>query len=159
MVVPPHNVAAGPTGLPPSSPSGLHLPFLPSFVPGYSPGNWSSLIGIITAIVGNVLISFALNLQRYAHIRLERERQASERQWKRRKTGPCRRGHFEDRNDKVTVPRRPAEQEQEQEQRRADNGADGHGRARISTESDPLLPVEQSNSDGGDDAQIGRAHV
>ena len=35
--------------------------------------NWSSLIGIVTAIVGNVLISFALNMQRYAHIRLDRE--------------------------------------------------------------------------------------
>ncbi|KAI9850929.1 MAG: hypothetical protein M1838_004815 [Thelocarpon superellum] len=34
---------------------------------------WSSLIGIITAIVGNILISFALNIQRYAHIRLSRE--------------------------------------------------------------------------------------
>lgn len=36
---------------------------------------WSSFIGIITAIVGNVLISFALNIQRYAHLRLERERE------------------------------------------------------------------------------------
>lgn len=34
---------------------------------------WSSLIGIVTAIVGNILISFALNIQRYAHIRLGRE--------------------------------------------------------------------------------------
>lgn len=34
---------------------------------------WSSLIGIITAISGNILISFALNIQRYAHIRIERE--------------------------------------------------------------------------------------
>lgn len=34
---------------------------------------WSSLIGIITAIVGNILISFALNIQRYAHIRLNEE--------------------------------------------------------------------------------------
>src|SRR5579862_3255953 len=34
---------------------------------------WSSLIGIVTAISGNVLISFALNIQRYAHIRLRRE--------------------------------------------------------------------------------------
>jgi magnesium transporter len=34
---------------------------------------WSSLIGIVTAICGNVLISFALNIQRYAHIRLQRE--------------------------------------------------------------------------------------
>lgn len=36
---------------------------------------WSSFIGIVTAIVGNILISFALNIQRYAHIRIERDRQ------------------------------------------------------------------------------------
>ncbi|KAK5997429.1 putative magnesium transporter NIPA7 [Cladobotryum mycophilum] len=35
---------------------------------------WSSLIGIITAIVGNVLIALALNVQRYAHTRLHREK-------------------------------------------------------------------------------------
>jgi hypothetical protein len=35
---------------------------------------WSSLIGIVTAIVGNILISFALNIQRYAHTRLHQER-------------------------------------------------------------------------------------
>lgn len=35
---------------------------------------WSSLIGIVTAIVGNILISFALNIQRYAHIKLHDER-------------------------------------------------------------------------------------
>lgn len=34
---------------------------------------WSSLIGITTAIVGNILISFALNIQRYAHIQLHEE--------------------------------------------------------------------------------------
>ncbi|TVY90091.1 NIPA-like protein, partial [Lachnellula willkommii] len=38
---------------------------------------WSSLIGIVTAIVGNILISFALNIQRYAHIRLHEERSQS----------------------------------------------------------------------------------
>lgn len=36
---------------------------------------WSSFIGIVTAIIGNILISFALNIQRYAHIRMERDRQ------------------------------------------------------------------------------------
>jgi magnesium transporter len=46
------------------------------------PGNWSSLIGIITAIVGNILISFALNTQRYAHTRLEQEWQEKERRRK-----------------------------------------------------------------------------
>lgn len=38
---------------------------------------WSSFIGIVTAIVGNLLISFALNTQRYAHIRIDREHKAS----------------------------------------------------------------------------------
>lgn len=36
--------------------------------------NWSSLIGITTAIIGNILIALALNVQRYAHIRLHRQR-------------------------------------------------------------------------------------
>ncbi|OAA55583.1 DUF803 domain protein membrane protein [Niveomyces insectorum RCEF 264] len=44
--------------------------------PGSDPAsNWSSLIGIVTAIVGNVLIALALNVQRYAHTRLHRQRQ------------------------------------------------------------------------------------
>ena len=42
---------------------------------------WSSLIGIITAIVGNVLISFALNIQRYAHIRLDQDRSRRTKSW------------------------------------------------------------------------------
>jgi len=46
-------------------------------------GNWSSAIGIVTAICGNVLISIALNTQRYAHIRLHD--QWAERQRKRKK--------------------------------------------------------------------------
>ena len=43
---------------------------------------WSSLIGIVTAITGNILISFALNLQRYAHIRLNRERIKRTESWR-----------------------------------------------------------------------------
>lgn len=39
-------------------------------------GGWSSLIGVVTAIVGNILISFALNTQRYAHMRLSRDKEA-----------------------------------------------------------------------------------
>ena len=42
---------------------------------------WSSLIGIVTAIVGNILISFALNTQRYAHIRLGREQNEERGRW------------------------------------------------------------------------------
>ncbi|KAL3442216.1 magnesium transporter NIPA-domain-containing protein [Aspergillus insuetus] len=48
---------------------------------------WSSLIGIITALAGNVLISLALNIQRYAHIRIgkewEHEKLQQEVGWKR----------------------------------------------------------------------------
>ncbi|KAJ2905953.1 putative magnesium transporter NIPA7 [Zalerion maritima] len=36
--------------------------------------NWSSLIGIVTAIVGNTFIALALNVQRYAHVRLQKRR-------------------------------------------------------------------------------------
>lgn len=43
---------------------------------------WSSLIGIITAIVGNILISFALNIQRYAHIRLHKEQNERKEKFK-----------------------------------------------------------------------------
>ncbi|CCU82732.1 DUF803 domain membrane protein [Blumeria hordei DH14] len=35
---------------------------------------WSTIIGIITAIIGNVLISFALNIQRFAHLKLHEQR-------------------------------------------------------------------------------------
>ncbi|KAK1832269.1 magnesium transporter NIPA-domain-containing protein [Podospora conica] len=42
--------------------------------PGDDLQNWSSLIGITTAICGNVLIALALNVQRYAHIRLHRQK-------------------------------------------------------------------------------------
>jgi len=44
---------------------------------------WSSFIGIITAIVGNILISFALNIQRYAHMRLHKEKQKRRERLKR----------------------------------------------------------------------------
>ncbi|CZT08687.1 uncharacterized protein RAG0_13708 [Rhynchosporium agropyri] len=44
---------------------------------------WSSLIGIITAIIGNILISFALNIQRYAHIRLHQGRTARKEKLKK----------------------------------------------------------------------------
>ncbi|KAJ5576187.1 Magnesium transporter NIPA [Penicillium sp. DV-2018c] len=61
-----------------------HLFVAPSNSTAGTPGNngdngsggmheWSSLIGIVTALCGNVLISLALNIQRYAHIRIGRE--------------------------------------------------------------------------------------
>ncbi|PHH81649.1 hypothetical protein CDD82_285 [Ophiocordyceps australis] len=47
--------------------------------PGQALKNWSSLIGIVTAIVGNLLIALALNVQRYAHTRLRKERVGRQR--------------------------------------------------------------------------------
>ncbi|GKZ28689.1 hypothetical protein AbraIFM66950_011755 [Aspergillus brasiliensis] len=52
---------------------------------------WSSLIGIVTALCGNVLISLALNIQRYAHIRIDKEWEQDklkhELDWKRASHG------------------------------------------------------------------------
>ncbi|KAJ5287265.1 hypothetical protein N7478_002951 [Penicillium angulare] len=59
----------------PTSASSPFAPFL-LFFKGHTEEEihqWSSLIGIVTALVGNVLISLALNIQRYAHIRINRE--------------------------------------------------------------------------------------
>ncbi|KAL4909381.1 hypothetical protein BDW74DRAFT_80525 [Aspergillus multicolor] len=68
-----------PTPFPSPAPSPHSLPTLSSDL-GHNHGDggsgeyeWSSLIGIITALAGNVLISLALNIQRYAHIRIEKE--------------------------------------------------------------------------------------
>ncbi|KAK3990585.1 magnesium transporter NIPA-domain-containing protein [Cladorrhinum sp. PSN332] len=79
----------------------------PSWLPSFSSGNpddpdggdeelqnWSSLIGIITAICGNVLIALALNVQRYAHIRLHRHKAAvRERARQALKNAQQRQGH------------------------------------------------------------------
>lgn len=82
-MLPPTSVAAGPA----TATSDAPTPTSTSIIPPYGSAQWNSLIGIVTAIVGNILISFALNTQRYAHIRLEREWQAKERQRKRRSAG------------------------------------------------------------------------
>jgi drug/metabolite transporter (DMT)-like permease len=48
---------------------------------------WSSFIGICIAIAGNVLISLALNVQKYAHTRLEREAERRRESGRRRGIG------------------------------------------------------------------------
>ncbi|KAJ5099855.1 hypothetical protein N7532_006856 [Penicillium argentinense] len=64
-------------------------------------GEWSSLIGIITALAGNVLISLALNIQRYAHLRIAREweqdKVKKEAEWRRNHP------HTDERNSYGTV--------------------------------------------------------
>lgn len=93
--------------------------------------NWSSLIGIITAIVGNVLISFALNTQRYAHIKLDREWQQEEKRRKRRSKSGTRISRLGEEGRKSTGSQAPG---------------------RNSTEQDPLL----ADGNGEDDANPGR---
>lgn len=83
MRIPPSSVAAGSATRPPSPSNDNVALWILGDSGGYDE-SWSSLIGIVTAIVGNVLISFALNMQRYAHIRLDREWQEKERKRKRR---------------------------------------------------------------------------
>ncbi|RMZ78991.1 hypothetical protein DV737_g3625, partial [Chaetothyriales sp. CBS 132003] len=52
---------------------GTPLRFMAVALEDDTSSGWSSFVGIITAIVGNILISFALNTQRYAHVRLSEE--------------------------------------------------------------------------------------
>ena len=78
--------------------------------------NWSSLIGIITAIVGNILIALALNVQRYAHIRIhKRQLQARNRARQAMKNASNGRPHG------------PGEQAQGQEQGRGQEQERGDG--------------------------------
>ncbi|KAK4123887.1 DUF803-domain-containing protein [Parathielavia appendiculata] len=66
---------------PPSSPASLGQRTWPAWLsdgdessPDDKLQRWSSLIGIVAAICGNALIALALNVQRYAHIRLHRKK-------------------------------------------------------------------------------------
>lgn len=73
--------------------SGYHLHVSDDSGPGSKLREWSSLIGIVTAIIGNILISFALNIQRYAHIRLAREQEEQKKPWDTRHTNNGQRGY------------------------------------------------------------------
>ncbi|KAL9130372.1 MAG: hypothetical protein Q9217_001430 [Psora testacea] len=64
-----------------------------SGAPGTTLREWSSLIGIVTAIVGNIIISFALNIQRYAHIRLAREQSQGKEYWNGTRKGNASRSY------------------------------------------------------------------
>jgi drug/metabolite transporter (DMT)-like permease len=116
--------------------------------------DWSSLIGIVTAIVGNVLISFALNTQRYAHLRLSQD--SSERAEKRRaerKKGKSRNGNGKSRarGDGRHYGSSEAQQQEEQEEiaeeRARENARYGPANGALELEEeeepregDPLIP-------------------
>lgn len=101
--------------------------------------DWSSLIGIVTAIVGNVLISFALNTQRYAHLRLSQEKSdhAERRRSQRKKGGKKEAGG---------VRNYGTQQEEIAEERARDNARYGPANGELELEEeeahegDPLIP-------------------
>ena len=98
--------------------------------------SWSSLIGVITAICGNVLISFALNTQRYAHLRLSRDREAQQSRQREVKTGQ---------NTGWAIEQRNVAEDRSSQNANGRAIPDGDG---VVNENTPLIPELQR---GGDD--------
>ena len=105
-------------------------------------GDWSSFIGIGTAICGNILISFALNTQRYAHIRLEREKDDTERKRLKRRNGG--EPDYGTQQDGVAEERERLNNEARVGRRISNELQNGYGR---DVETDQLLPGSK-NRDG-----------
>ncbi|KAK4543105.1 hypothetical protein LTR36_005882 [Oleoguttula mirabilis] len=102
-------------------------------------GGWSSLIGIITAICGNILISFALNTQRYAHIRLSRDRD----EWAEKQKAEQRQGRRKPRTYGTQQGDIAEERALANAQSEAGDGAKGDYALEApgeSNEADPLIP-------------------
>lgn len=93
---------------------------------------WSSFIGITTSIAGNILISFALNIQRYAHIRIEREWAQRRSWWKK---GLAERRKTSGRHSISTYGAVENSDEDEDDQE-YEEGSNGHGRGRREAGSD-----------------------
>ncbi len=95
---------------------------------------WSSLIGIVTAIVGNILISFALNIQRYAHIRLGREQEENKELWSDgfksngQKNYGTQQAEIAEERAKINL-NAPAEEDEQPGKGRNGNGTSNHGSA------------------------------
>ena len=115
--------------------------------------DWSSLIGIVTAIVGNVLISFALNTQRYAHLRLSQDssERAEKRRAERRKKKNGKNGKSRARGDGRHYGSEAQQQQDEQEdiaeERARENARYGPANGQLELEEeeepqegDPLIP-------------------
>ena len=132
---PPWRIAAGSASSPPGYPP---APSPASGLPSTNNGNWSSFIGIATAIAGNILISFALNVQRYAHIRLMRERDERLREWERKREASAERPSHDSADSEED--RRMAISSRG----RAEACDGGLEEQREQHESDPLLPSSKA---------------
>lgn len=96
----------------------------------------SSIIGIVTAIIGNILISFALNTQRYAHIRLRQERDEQQEKNSRNKQGYKGAGGYGTQQEEIAEDR--AKKNLSWEQTGKQHDSHGQGGA-TESETAPLL--------------------
>ncbi|KAF2721332.1 DUF803-domain-containing protein [Polychaeton citri CBS 116435] len=111
--------------------------------------NWSSIIGIVVAICGNVLISFALNTQRYAHMRLRRERDERQEKVDAAKKRKQARGYGTHQSG-IGQPAEVGEDDG------IDNGATSAGRDdQDAHESEPLLPQHSDSKKPSNAASSG----
>lgn len=113
---------------------------------GISADGWSSLIGIVTAIVGNIFISVALNTQRYAHIRLNKEWVEKQKQLRRERRA------IANGNGQSTQQTRKEDKAKPSVKRRHTNGASVRrssavGSLHPATETDPLIPRTSEDED------------
>jgi hypothetical protein len=122
---------------------------------GDTTGDWSSLIGITTAIIGNILISIALNTQRYAHIKLNNqyaERQRSLRRAQRRAERTANGGYG---TQPSSRSKERARQDAQNGHRASEdgetNGSNGRYRdeeEESSSENEPLLALSMHSENG-----------
>ena len=117
---------------------------------------WSPIIGIVTAIIGNILISLALNTQRYAHIRLSRERREQEE--KRKNDRPTRKqGHGRGYGTSTVQQAEIADARARKNRNAQQDGKPGDVDGAAEGESQPLLsPSERTDQGDGDEKN---AHV
>lgn len=109
---------------------------------------WSSLIGIVTAIIGNILISFALNIQRYAHIRLRREQEERNEHWDH---GQAKKGYKSYGTQQTTIAEERAELNltapmQQEGTGNGHSSGDGMGSNGMSAETDSMHSQSTSES-------------
>ncbi|KAK5458310.1 hypothetical protein LTS15_004390 [Exophiala xenobiotica] len=115
---------------------------------------WSSFIGIITAIIGNLLISFALNTQRYAHILIERNHNGSRKSHPNGIASTVRTGYGTDQQEQIAEARRkanlglPDRKEHTAEDSTASADVDVEGGSESPTE-EPRHKSEPENEDEG----------
>ncbi|KIW75456.1 hypothetical protein Z517_10197 [Fonsecaea pedrosoi CBS 271.37] len=94
--------------------------------PGAGYEKWSSFIGIVAAVVGNLLISFALNTQRYAHILIDREYSESRKSFANGHAAPgCGPGFANEEQEEIAEERRRRNLEISGRKRSIDEATDG----------------------------------